>query len=833
MKRLCEKKFLALCLVPFLGICCARAEEPEPQMLKNSPLSLQKPGSSQSEPQQTPLSEDVSSENGTESVNSDSQTETVIYDELDFDSSLYVAGFFDNTFNVQHDSPNQMYRVVKLKRTVYIDPALDFNSYTFEGYDSVEQGPEFGVITEDHRRLTYTMSDLTRLHRKNGISPLSDSFVLVRNETDEHLVTTRTEVDVTVYFSFDPLSIKQWYIKNYGLDTYEVSTRNYELGLYPRRGYGLDGVPSLDLNVIPVWKSGITGKGVNVAIFDTGVDPNNPDLKNKLDMKKAQDLSGYLYPIDFTSGNSHGTRVAGIIGAEAGNLLGVRGIAYDARLIPVIPDYRDIYALNYSFPYFMQLSRDLVISSSIGAEPGSIDNFMNENDRADRKAVERYLKNNVVINQSIGNYYSAWYREKKEGSGKLSFYYTACRFYNIGCQFAQISSLGLAPLVNGIAAADSNGHHSYYSNSSASNLVTAFGGTRNDTTDGMINYSRGIMTTDLTGLSNGTTGIYCSMLSEDSLLRRFCDGTVDENYNGDYTSEMNGTSAAAPMVSAVVALIRQANPKLTWADIRDILIKSSSYRNLAAYMATSDRYNIWFEDGANLIVEDETVTNGAGYRFSNLFGFGLIDAYRAVTMAKNYRAGSLASANEKFLRPEKLKIDRLTFKAAGNVADAMTISTATSRSNRKISSVALVISPEIFSSLADAPDSCDSVISYYRKGSYYKNNYLNSACRTSDLTFAQIEVISPSGTRSILKSLGSVITYVVDPDNPWELFSNAFYGEKAQGNWQVRIIFSRGERSTRLTSEDREIVVTANRSADRVITVPAVLKLFPLVSGEK
>ena len=239
MKRLCEKKFLALCLVPFLGICCARAEEPEPQMLKNSPLSLQKPGFSQSEPQQTPLSEDVSSEKGTESVDSDSQTETVIYDELDFDSSLYVAGFFENVFNVQHDSPNQMYRVVKLKRTVYIDPALDFNSYTFEGYDSVEQGPEFGVITEDHRRLTYTMSDLTRLHRKNGISPLSDSFVLVRNETDEHLVTTRTEVDVTVYFSFDPLSIKQWYIKNYGLDTYEVSTRNYELGLYPRRGYGL------------------------------------------------------------------------------------------------------------------------------------------------------------------------------------------------------------------------------------------------------------------------------------------------------------------------------------------------------------------------------------------------------------------------------------------------------------------------------------------------------------------------------------------------------------------------------------------------------------------
>ena len=54
-------------------------------------------------------------------------------------------------------------------------------------------------------------------------------------------------------------------------------------------------------------------------------------------------------------------------------------------------------------------------------------------------------------------------------------------------------------------------------------------------------------------------------------------------------------------------------------------------------MATSDKYNIWFEDGANLIIEDEAVTNGAGYRFSNLFGFGLIDAEKAVRIAAKYK----------------------------------------------------------------------------------------------------------------------------------------------------------------------------------------------------
>ena len=36
---------------------------------------------------------------------------------------------------------------------------------------------------------------------------------------------------------------------------------------------------SIDLNVIPAWEIGFTGKGINLAIVDDGIDVSHPDLK--------------------------------------------------------------------------------------------------------------------------------------------------------------------------------------------------------------------------------------------------------------------------------------------------------------------------------------------------------------------------------------------------------------------------------------------------------------------------------------------------------------------------------------------------------------------------
>jgi len=71
-----------------------------------------------------------------------------------------------------------------------------------------------------------------------------------------------------------------------------------------------------------------TGRGVRVAVIDSGVDEAHPDLAGQM-----------VPPQDFIGGGSraemHGTAVAGIIGARADNGVGTVGVAPDAKLLPL------------------------------------------------------------------------------------------------------------------------------------------------------------------------------------------------------------------------------------------------------------------------------------------------------------------------------------------------------------------------------------------------------------------------------------------------------------------------------------------------------------------
>lgn len=71
------------------------------------------------------------------------------------------------------------------------------------------------------------------------------------------------------------------------------------------------------------------GKGVRVAIIDTGVDAGHPDLRDRIAMRRDfidDDRRGFEQ--DF-----HGTAVAGVIAAVANNHLGIVGVAPDARIL--------------------------------------------------------------------------------------------------------------------------------------------------------------------------------------------------------------------------------------------------------------------------------------------------------------------------------------------------------------------------------------------------------------------------------------------------------------------------------------------------------------------
>lgn len=80
----------------------------------------------------------------------------------------------------------------------------------------------------------------------------------------------------------------------------------------------------------PAWTKG-TGRGITIAVIDTGVDPDHVDLRGKV-------LPGRNYVTDGAPAHDdhwHGTHVGGIAAALSNNGVGVVGVAPDARILPV------------------------------------------------------------------------------------------------------------------------------------------------------------------------------------------------------------------------------------------------------------------------------------------------------------------------------------------------------------------------------------------------------------------------------------------------------------------------------------------------------------------
>jgi subtilisin family serine protease len=74
-----------------------------------------------------------------------------------------------------------------------------------------------------------------------------------------------------------------------------------------------------------------TGRKVMVAVVDSGVDANHPDLAGQVALR--QDFVANAADTVPDAAESHGTAVAGIIAARAGNGQGIAGVAPQARLM--------------------------------------------------------------------------------------------------------------------------------------------------------------------------------------------------------------------------------------------------------------------------------------------------------------------------------------------------------------------------------------------------------------------------------------------------------------------------------------------------------------------
>lgn len=323
-----------------------------------------------------------------------------------------------------------------------------------------------------------------------------------------------------------------------------------------------------------------TGQGVKVAVFDQGIDPNQPDLKPNLNTTLSRDVFTMTAGgSPRTAGDNHGTWVAGVIAAamDGKDLVGVApkatlvslysplqlGAQYATEIANAFTYARGVDVLNDSWGF-----GNLLNSGTNWAFLDDAKSPLFAPAFAALKELARIGRDGLgtVVVQSAGNSYS---------------YGDDTNLHNFQNSRYVIT----------VAATDYFGEVSAYSTSGASVLVSAPGGAGTDA------YYQGMLTTDRTGTAGQNAGTY---------------------------AWVNGTSFAAPVVSGVVAMMLEANPRLGYRDVQQIL----------AYTATQIDVGRgeWDTNGA-------TDWNGGGLHFLGLdhaVGFGQVDALAAVRLASSW-----------------------------------------------------------------------------------------------------------------------------------------------------------------------------------------------------
>jgi len=512
----------------------------------------------------------------------------------------------------------------------------------------------------------------------------------------------------------DPLYQYQWHLNNSGQTNFATNA----------------GTAGEDINVGSVISAGYSGDGVIVAVVDTGLEIAHEDLSANVVSGGSWDFVGSdTDPTNPVTTGDHGTSVAGLIGSAGWNGKGGRGVAPSASL------------KGFNFLENGTTANQL---SSLGGATYSADvdifnqsyGFENVTSMTINSYVESTLNYGVTsLRDSKGAIYI-----KSSGNGFVSYGAANCRVIYSGfpgnglltCQNANMDPLNTVPYNVVVGALTAKGKKSSYSTAGSSLWVSAPGGEYGSTHPAMMTVDQSSCTKGSVRTGGDDTNAFNTVSSGSG---------HSENVNCNYTTSFNGTSSAAPVLSGAVALILEANPTLTWRDVKHILASTSDQVDSAFSAINIPINSVAYE------AEPAWLTNAAGYKFHNYYGFGRVNIGAAVAAAKAYTAGGLGT----FVTGSWVASGSLNTAIPDNSATGISKSLTVSDS-RIIEAVQLKVKV--------------------------------SHAYTGDLS---IELTSPSGTKSVLFT---PYNGFAGSDNLTEmvLLSNAFYGESSAGNWTIKVV---------------------------------------------
>ena len=285
------------------------------------------------------------------------------------------------------------------------------------------------------------------------------------------------------------------------------------------------------------------------------------DSAAETDMNVVSDGSwqrGSPWPLPCTSSQTHGTAVGGVVAARDSNGLGGRGVAPRASLVGY-----NALANDLDSELLDALVRDQgknhIYNNSWGAEDDG-----HFNTPASRSAQVGTILNGLRNGRNgLGSIYTF-----AGGNGGANGDYSVLD--------GNVSMLGAIPVCGTNAA----GKRAPYSEPGPNLIVCA------PSSD--VGQAKGSSLPDVT-----TTTL-----------------------QNQYTAKFNGTSAATPMISGVIALMLQANPNLTWRDVPLVLARSARQ---------VDPTNAGW-------------TSYGGYHYNHEYGFGVADATAAVQLARSWQS---------------------------------------------------------------------------------------------------------------------------------------------------------------------------------------------------